>query len=972
LGGAFADMIVCHRVIVGIEMKKAFVWSFIAACWASVAGGALPTLGSTSLISPDPTFGDAGFARVSVPTRYAREPIASYVYVDGSILSWTSDKSTESHVVSWLAAPGSPVETTRARVTLDGSVVLFNGKAIVDDGASTLGFFYATLTPKGTENRCQRVTHAGQASASVVIESGFISELRDRRVIVRGNEAAFRYNADCTLDTAYGVGGKAMLPAKNAQKQTDYVTASNGEISILERDATQGAGYSIRMISSTGALGATQISFNPGEIKYEALRGASDGIIWAIANSGRECSIQRFDPRIGDASFVRYECPSGFEILNSLYQNSQQPEDWFGFLEDGRTPLLAGLDLSDVSSNVLKNGRSAIHRLDLTTRQWRSAKISYSATSGTPTMRAISVIHRAASDEYFVTSMLHQFNYRRSDSDLTFSPIRTLVTRLSGDFSPAATLYPIQEALRNVEVLGFKTLQFTDDKRLTMFTTFVDSLGGGVVVASMELDGAPRSRFGKNGLVMLPNFGRCAGDQAGLVAEPLGNVTVLQLARGDSVCESGIPTMWQLDARGSPKEINLSDVYGRGNVPPGLALTPANLPVISAVQSGKTHVIIFYRNLLNYPRVPASWWETGLSFPGISTRTILRAHPAGGFVAAYLGAEGLKLYRLNADVKPIPGFGSANSPEIFVREPESRELLAMGVLADGSVAAVISTASAIRTYYFGDTGLLGSVNIADRGDTAWAAGVHANGDTIAATHGINGKVQIVRGRRANLFAQPALVNDAWVWTTGANFADVSSLTVHPTEEFAYLSVRLQKNSAASAADDSVIVKFDLSKATRAVAVDVVAFYNTTLNHYFVSAGVGEVKSVDTGGAGPGWTRSTGSFKAFDLATGIPASAKPVCRFYGTPGRGPNSHFYTFAGPECEAVKKDAGWTYEGVAFHIYEPTAGVCAAGTSPVYRAYNNRFAQNDSNHRYSTDKAALTAMAGWTLEGVVFCSPQ
>ena len=97
----------------------------------------------------------------------------------------------------------------------------------------------------------------------------------------------------------------------------------------------------------------------------------------------------------------------------------------------------------------------------------------------------------------------------------------------------------------------------------------------------------------------------------------------------------------------------------------------------------------------------------------------------------------------------------------------------------------------------------------------------------------------------------------------------------------------------------------------------------------------------------------------------------MCRFYGTPGKGPNSHFYTIDVGECAAVKNDPGWTYEGIAFHAHAPSADACAAGEQPVRRVYNNRFAQNDSNHRYLTDDAEYARMRalGWLGEGLVFC---
>jgi hypothetical protein len=157
----------------------------------------------------------------------------------------------------------------------------------------------------------------------------------------------------------------------------------------------------------------------------------------------------------------------------------------------------------------------------------------------------------------------------------------------------------------------------------------------------------------------------------------------------------------------------------------------------------------------------------------------------------------------------------------------------------------------------------------------------------------------------------------------------------------------------------------------------IEYYNTTLNHYFMTANTAEINYVDAGSAGPGWTKTGRSFKVFASADTAPVNALPVCRFYGTPGRGPNSHFYTVNPDECAGVKLDPGWTYEGIVFYILKPSMGVCpwygsSTASQRVWRNYNNRFAYNDSNHRYTTDSAIYSQMqsAGWTGEGVVMCS--
>jgi hypothetical protein len=73
------------------------------------------------------------------------------------------------------------------------------------------------------------------------------------------------------------------------------------------------------------------------------------------------------------------------------------------------------------------------------------------------------------------------------------------------------------------------------------------------------------------------------------------------------------------------------------------------------------------------------------------------------------------------------------------------------------------------------------------------------------------------------------------------------------------------------------------------------------------------------------------------------------------------------------VKGDPGWTYEGTAFYIQNPSAGQCPAETTPIYRSYNNGAARNDSNHRYTVDYTvfANSASFGYQPEGLAMCAP-
>ena len=161
---------------------------------------------------------------------------------------------------------------------------------------------------------------------------------------------------------------------------------------------------------------------------------------------------------------------------------------------------------------------------------------------------------------------------------------------------------------------------------------------------------------------------------------------------------------------------------------------------------------------------------------------------------------------------------------------------------------------------------------------------------------------------------------------------------------------------------------------------IVEFQNATLGHYFITANTAEASAIDAGAAGPGWTRTGQTWKAW--ANGPIPNATQVCRFYGSTAidpatgsrRGPNSHFYTVQSGECAQVKLDAGWMYEGAgSFWMLKSSNGLCASGSQPVYRMYNNRYSHNDSNHRYTTSAAIYAQMvaAGWSGEGVAMCAP-
>ena len=167
----------------------------------------------------------------------------------------------------------------------------------------------------------------------------------------------------------------------------------------------------------------------------------------------------------------------------------------------------------------------------------------------------------------------------------------------------------------------------------------------------------------------------------------------------------------------------------------------------------------------------------------------------------------------------------------------------------------------------------------------------------------------------------------------------------------------------------------LAAALDAAAVEptaqVVEFYNASLNHYFITAFADEAAMLDQGLVVPGWARTGVTWNAWKSAGDSP-TAVPVCRFFGTPNVGPNSHFYTADPAECASVKQNPNWTYEGIAFYIDIPQSASCSGKTEPIYRSFYAGATVSESNHRFLPDLTMHQKMAPSSiLEGVVMCAP-
>lgn len=157
------------------------------------------------------------------------------------------------------------------------------------------------------------------------------------------------------------------------------------------------------------------------------------------------------------------------------------------------------------------------------------------------------------------------------------------------------------------------------------------------------------------------------------------------------------------------------------------------------------------------------------------------------------------------------------------------------------------------------------------------------------------------------------------------------------------------------------------------------FYNTGLNHYFITGDPAETYQLR---ASPplGWKATGYQFTVLPVDTPLSGGLQQVCRFYGSMLPGPNSHFFTADPTECKALAQLEDntpaslprWNLEGRVLVVSLPQQGGCpAAYPQAVRRFYNGRALQNDSNHRYVSNEAIADTMrsAGWIDEGVVMC---
>ena len=211
-------------------------------------------------------------------------------------------------------------------------------------------------------------------------------------------------------------------------------------------------------------------------------------------------------------------------------------------------------------------------------------------------------------------------------------------------------------------------------------------------------------------------------------------------------------------------------------------------------------------------------------------------------------------------------------------------------------------------------------------------------------------------------------------TGGDPYAFQVDLGVLPVGQ--YTVTYSQGSSVGNPSFHQVTIGFSVSVEGYAIAVE---YFAPSLGHYFYTSDNAEIAALDNGTI-PGWTRTGESFHVIPAAA-QPTTAASVCRFYGLPQAGLNSHFFTSFQSECDAVQQlwPNAWLLETAdAFAVLPVPLGDCAQDAVSLYRLYNNR---PDANHRFTTSPATRDQMVatGWILEGnatqhglTAMCVPQ
>jgi hypothetical protein len=156
---------------------------------------------------------------------------------------------------------------------------------------------------------------------------------------------------------------------------------------------------------------------------------------------------------------------------------------------------------------------------------------------------------------------------------------------------------------------------------------------------------------------------------------------------------------------------------------------------------------------------------------------------------------------------------------------------------------------------------------------------------------------------------------------------------------------------------------------------VVEYYNSQLQRYFLTINPEEQAFLDADPLGWGYARTSYYFWGWQRPEDAPPTANEVCRFYSPINQ---THFYTFAGFECDLLDHDpVTWIDEEANRFLLVPGTkppdfdgpySSCPFGSVAIDRYWNGGV--GGTNHRYIQRGDSAAVGSNWISEGTRFCA--
>jgi len=172
-----------------------------------------------------------------------------------------------------------------------------------------------------------------------------------------------------------------------------------------------------------------------------------------------------------------------------------------------------------------------------------------------------------------------------------------------------------------------------------------------------------------------------------------------------------------------------------------------------------------------------------------------------------------------------------------------------------------------------------------------------------------------------------------------------------------------------------IANWAKARYTTSVAIE---YQRLGTEQYFLTNNSAEVLALDAG-TQSGWVRTGQELPVYPVGDRSAATRSPVCRLYGSPEAGHDTHVYSASPGECAAISgTPGGWiieTAEAFVADLPDATSGLCPSGSQPIYGLSNNK---PDRSQRFTTSAALRDQLvaAGWVKlgagpGGVAMCGP-